>query len=414
MPDSLTARVKALAREVGFDLVGVTTAEPFEREEAAMVARVRSGMMDGLPWFTEARARLACRPRELLPDARSVIAVAAGYYTGESPAADGVAPSREGRGKVARYAWGRDYHAVLRKKLRAFVERLPEVAGRPVRTRLFVDTGPLAERTVAARAGIGWYGKNTNVLTREMGSWVFLASVITDLELEPDRPLRKSCGRCAACIPACPTGALTPYALDNRRCISYLTIECRGPIPRALRPLVGTWVFGCDICQEVCPVNKRAQAPLVLSPSKDERERTGEPLVVSLSNDAAHAVDRALPELLPLLALTEEGFAARFRGTAVTRAKRRGLARNVCVALGNIGDPAATPALARALRQDEEPLVRGHAAWALGRIGGPAAEEALRLALASEADASVREEIEAALESLAASSPFSQARKRGR
>ena len=376
MPDSLTARVKALAREVGFDLAGVTTAEPFEREEAATVARVRSGMMDGLPWFTEARARLACRPRELLPDARSVIALAAGYYTGAFPIQDGHdAP----RGKVARYAWGRDYHAVLHKKLRAFVGTLPDIAGRPVRARLFVDTSPLAERAVAARAGIGWYGKNTNVLTRELGSWVFLASVITDLELEPDAPLRKSCGRCAACIPACPTGALTPYTLDNRRCISYLTIECRGAIPRELRPLIGTWVFGCDICQEVCPVNRSARH-------------------ATTSYFAAPAVDRALPELLPLLALTEEEFAARFRGTAVTRAKRRGLARNVCVALGNIGDPAATPALVRALRLDSEPLVRGHAAWALGRIGGPDAEAALRAALASEADASVREEIEAALD----------------
>ena len=400
MPDSLTARVKTLAREVGFDMVGVTTAEPFVREESAMVARVRAGMMDGLPWFTEARARLACHPWELLPDTSSVIALAAGYYTGAFLATGSDAL----RGKIARYAWGRDYHAVLRKRLRAFARALPDIAGRPVRARLFVDTGPLAERAVAARSGIGWYGKNTNVLTREMGSWVFLASVVTDLELEPDAPLRKSCGRCAACIPACPTGALTPYALDNCRCISYLTIECRGPIPRELRPLVGTWVFGCDICQEVCPVNKRAQDSLVLRRVQGERERTDEPLTVSVSNGASPAVDRALPELLPLLALTEEGFAARFRGTAVTRAKRRGLARNVCVALGNIGDPAATPMLARALRQDSETLVRGHAAWALGRIGGPDAANALRVALAGEADAGVREEIEAALGGMVAAS----------
>ena len=174
------------------------------------------------------------------------------YYTGD-PKPGQTAP----RGKIARYAWGDDYHGVMKKRLRTFVDALPEVAGRPVNTRLFVDDGPMNDRAAAERAGVGWFGKNTNILTPSHGSWVLLGQVITDLELRPDPPLAKNCGECVRCIDACPTGAIVaPYVIDNRKCISFLTIELRGAIPRELRPLVADWVFGCDICQDVCPVNR--------------------------------------------------------------------------------------------------------------------------------------------------------------
>ena len=368
----LERTVKALARELGFDLVGFTTAEAFERDEKAAIERVRDGLMDGLPWYTEERVRKAARPRTLLEGARSVISLALSYNTGE-PERD--PSSLEGR--IARYAWGDDYHDVIKAKLRQFREALPDRVGRPVKTRIFVDDGPMNDRAAAERAGLGFFGKNTNILTPSHGSWVFLAQVITDLDLRPDLPLAKNCGDCVRCIVACPTGAIVaPYVLDNRRCISFLTIELRGAIPRELRPLVGDWVFGCDICQDVCPVNRAA--PETAEPGFRQRH------------------DFAAPDLLPLLDLDDAGFSERFRKSPVKRAKRVGLQRNVCVALGNIGDPAAVPALGDALAT-KPPLVRMHAAWALGRIGGPAAVEALESSLEREEEEDVREEIRAAL-----------------
>ena len=282
------------------------------------------------------------------------------------------------QGKVARYAWGQDYHKVMERKLKLLAQRLSEQLGKSVQAKVYVDTGPMLDRAVAERAGIGWFGKNTNVLTRSHGSWVFLGQIITDLELEPDEPLKKTCGQCRICIDKCPTGAIVaPYVLDNAKCISYLTIELRGPMPKHLRPLVGDWVFGCDICQDVCPVNRKAQ------PTREPAFQTGEHGFAAL-------------ELLPLLKITEEEFRERFRNSPIKRAKRAGLLRNVCVALGNIADAQAVPALVEALRH-ELLLVRGHAAWALGAIGGPEAEAALRDALASETDADVSEEIEDAI-----------------
>jgi epoxyqueuosine reductase len=235
----------------------------------------------------------------------------------------------------------------------------------------------MLDRAAAARSGLGWFGKNTNILTSSHGSWVVLGQIITDLELEPDPPLQKSCGQCVRCLPACPTGAIVaPGVIDNRRCISYLTIEHRGAIPRELRPGMQDWVFGCDLCQEACPVNRRGR------PGRDA---------------AFGRRDLALLDLVALLDMTEEEFRSRFRGTAILRAKRLGLQRNACVALGNRRDPAATPALARALRQGE-PLVRGHAAWALGEIGGAAALAALAQAQPRETDPQALAEITTALE----------------
>jgi epoxyqueuosine reductase len=256
--------------------------------------------------------------------------------------------------------------------------------GKAVETRPFVDTGRMVDRAVAQRAGLGWYGKNTNILTKGWGSWVFLAEIVTNLPLEYDTPIKTNCGSCELCLHACPTQALpNPYELDNTRCISFLTIELRGSIPLELRPLMGNLIFGCDICQEVCPVNRVAERRLPAS-FQGHAEFRPRPSVGTS------------PELLPLLSLTEEQFRERFRRSPIRRAKRRGLLRNVCVALGNSGDPQAVPALIKALH-DSEPLIRGHAAWALGRIGGTQAIQALREAQETEEDAEVRKEIQAAL-----------------
>ncbi len=373
----LTARVKQCAREHGFDLARVTTAEPFLRDEQAAVERVREGLMDGLPWYTEERVRKANRPRSLLEGAKSVVSLAVSYNTGDPDDDDGAM-----RGRVARYAWGDDYHELLKPRLRRFADALTPLAGREVRTRVFVDDGPMNDRAAAARSGLGWFGKNTNILTPTHGSWVFLGQVVTDLELAPDEPLAKTCGNCVRCIDDCPTGAIVaPYVIDNRRCISFLTIELRGVIPRELRPLVGAWVFGCDICQDVCPVNRKAR----LGGETAFRQRG----------------DFAAPELIPLLALDQQGFSERFRGSPIKRAKLSGLKRNACVALGNLGDESAVPALSAALTDDNDPLVRSHAAWALGRIGGPAARSALRDAQPTEPDPTVAEEIALALAEVA-------------
>ena len=368
----LENKVKSLALSLGFDRVGIADAAPFVRDEEAATRRVRDGLMDGLPWYTEERVHKMNRPALLLEGARSVVSMAMNYNTGAPPS-----DSDRPRGRVARYAWGRDYHNVIKGRLRRFVRELPDVAGRPVRTRYFVDDGPMNDRAAAERSGVGWFGKNTNILTPTLGSWVFLAQVVTDLELKPDPPLKKTCGECVRCIPACPTDAIVaPYVIDNRRCISFLTIELRGPIPRETRPLMGDWVFGCDLCQDVCPVNRKA--------------------ALSAEPDFAKRHDFDAPELIPLLDLDDEAFRKRFEGSPIRRAKREGLQRNVCVALGNIGDAAAVPALAKALNSDSA-LVRSHAAWALGRIGGDEARRALEGALGTEEDAGVRGEIGEAL-----------------
>ena len=370
--DALEQTIKDYGQSLGFDIVGIATAEPFLRDERAAIDRIRDGMMGELPWYTEERVRLATHPELLLSEARSIISLAMSYLTGE-PKTNSAGPT----GKVARYAWGDDYHNVIKGRLKTFVDGLPDRVGRPVRSRIFVDDGPMNDRAAAERAGVGWFGKNTNILTSGYGSWVLLGQVITDLDLKPDTPLAKNCGNCVSCIDACPTGAIVaPYVIDSNRCISYLTIEHRGPIPRKLRPLMGDWVFGCDICQDVCPVNR--DLPQGLEPAFRQRH------------------DFGAPALLPLLELTDESFRERFRNSPIKRAKRVGLQRNVCVALGNIGDPVAIPALARKLG-GAEPLVRQHAAWALGRLGGSEATRALESALTSEEDSSIREEIQASL-----------------
>ncbi len=368
----LESRVKDYARELGFDLVGIASPEDFSDHQAVTLERIDAGLMDGLPWYTEARVRRGCDTEGLLKGARSIIAVGMSYYL---PDRDATNPNGSA-GKIARYSWGDDYHGVMKDRLRALVDGLSHRLERTIRARWYVDDGPMLDRAVAQRAGIGWFGKNTNVLTPSHGSWIFLGQVITDLELAPDPPLKKTCGSCVSCIDACPTGAIVaPYVIDNARCISYLTIENRGPIPRDLRPLMYDWVFGCDICQDVCPVNRKA-APAT------------EPAFTSARFTNV--------ELAKLLEMTDEDFRERFRNSPIKRAKRVGLQRNACVALGNSGDADSVPALAKALKGGEG-LVRAHAAWALGRLGGQEATGALREALAHEDDPEILQEIKDAL-----------------
>jgi epoxyqueuosine reductase len=245
--------------------------------------------------------------------------------------------------------------------------------------RYYVDTGPVIDRAAARRAGIGWFGKNTMIITkRAYGSWVFLGEILTDLDIAPDPEAGGDCGQCQICLDACPTGAIVaPYTVDARRCISYLTIEHRGAIPRELRPQIGDHIFGCDICQAVCPHNVRTAA--ARHPEMAPRPELG-----------------PRPELIPLLNISDTEFRRRFRGSPVKRTKRRGLRRNVAVALGNARDPAAVPALGEAL-DDADALIRAHAAWALGRIGGARACEHLRRRARRERDPEVRDEIRLAL-----------------
>jgi len=385
------ATIKEYAYSLGFDTARITSAEALPEAERVIKERIAQGLMDGLPWFTAERAEVSCHPGALLPGAQSIITLAMCYLS-EQP---GETPDSVPRGRISRYAWGDDYHEVIKARLEQFTAWLREYARKEisndVETRLFVDTGRMVDRAVAQRAGLGWYGKNTNILTKGWGSWVFLAEIVTNLPLQTDTPLKTSCGNCEICLHACPTQALpAPYVLDNTRCISFLTIELRGSIPLELRPLMGNLIFGCDICQEVCPVNIVAERRLGLRNT---------PKTVSREPHKAfrpRAPVGSSPELIPLLSLTEEQFRERFRHSPIRRTKRRGLLRNVCVALGNIGDQQAVPALLGALR-DHEPLVRGHAAWALGRIGGVEAKQALQLALSVEEDQEVQQEIRCAL-----------------
>ncbi|HSD51682.1 MAG TPA: tRNA epoxyqueuosine(34) reductase QueG, partial [Candidatus Methylomirabilis sp.] len=316
-------------------------------------------------------------PGEFLPWARSVVSVGLNYNTGHDRAAEG-----EGiRGWISRYAWGDDYHGVMQARLERLLDSVREVAGSEVQGRVYVDAGPVLDREAGARAGIGWFGKNTNLLSMKFGSFFFLGEMFLSLELEYDRPIRDRCGQCRLCLDACPTNAFVgPYVLDARRCISYLTIELKGVIPHELRSLMGTHIFGCDICQDVCPYNTKVK------PSKEQ---------VFHPRAGLHA-----PELIPFLSLTDMEFKTRFAGSPILRAKRRGFLRNVCVALGNLKRPEAVPALARTLRDDSEPLVRAHAAWALGQTRTYEAKAALQDVNVRETDPAVLTEIESALRGL--------------
>ena len=340
-PRALAERAKALALEAGFDLAGVAAADA-PRELAFFAEWVARGYAGEMAYLTSQTARRGDL-RQAFPWARSVVSVGAQYDTPHPYSTEASADA----GWIARYAWGDDYHDVMTAMLERLASALESEIG-SFRSRVYVDTGPVVERAYAAAAGLGAWGKNTCLLHPEHGSWFFLGELVTDLDLLPDAPRPDMCGTCTACLDACPTGAFpAPYVLDATRCISYLTIELKGAIPETLRPGMGRQVFGCDICQDVCPWNRR-------------RRHQGRGMFEPRPGLAA-------PDLDDLGQLDEEGFRARFRGSAVKRAKRRGLLRNVAVALGNSGDPAHRPALVR-LAEDPDPLVREHARWSLERL----------------------------------------------
>ena len=361
------AKIVSLAVNLGFDIVKITTADPFFEDSSTAIDSIRKGYMEGMSWYNENRVGQASDPEKLLPGAKSIIVVAMSYLPQENSD-----ESVSSKGKIAKYAQWQDYHVVMKRKLKDLSDRLPDIAGIPSVNRIFVDDGSFMERAAARRSGVGWFGKNSNILTAEYGSWVFLGALITDLDLEPDKPLKKNCGSCVTCLIECPTGAIvSPYIIDATRCISYLTIENRGPIPIELRPAIDNWVFGCDICQEVCPVNRDVDtsSDIDLMPK----------MVSSL-------------ELIPLLTLTQEEFSSRFKNRPIKRAKLEGLKRNACVALGNTKDISAVSALGRVLLEDTN-LVKQHAAWALGRIGGVDAKSILFEALKTESNDNVQREI---------------------
>lgn len=372
--DTTTAedRVKEYAYSLGFDIVRITGPEPFVSDEKAALKRIDDGHMDGFAWYTKERVQKMNRPELLLEGARSVISLATSYLTTDPK----IGTYKEG--KVARYAWGDDYHKVLKSKLRDFCVGLENIADEKINSRIFVDDGPMNDRAAARRSGVGWFGKNTNILTPSHGSWVFLSQVITDWHLKPDLPLKKTCGSCVSCIDDCPTGAIVaPYVIDNKKCISYLTIELRGSIPRNLRPLVGDWIFGCDICQDVCPVNRKAST----SGQNSFKQRPG----------------FSTPDLVEILNMDQVEFSRKYKDSPIKRAKLVGLKRNACIALGNNGDIRSLPALSYALKT-EDSLVRSHAAWALGRIGGKKAVYILENALNTEKDSETYDEIRLAIE----------------
>jgi epoxyqueuosine reductase len=372
----LAAAVKSIARACGARMVRIADASADAQTRARMLAAVARGDVATWP-YDDAYADAASDPATLLPGARSVVCIAVPYATP-------VPRERRGRGRVSAYAWSADYHRRMQSRLREIAARIEALAASQSErsdapaTRVVCDTAPLAERAFAARAGLGWIGKHTSLIVKGLGSAVFLGEIVTTLELEPDPPLRTSCGACRRCVDVCPTGALRgDGTMDATRCISDLT-QRRDPIPRPLRPLVGTWVWGCDLCNDACPPSVQAG-------------RAGDAACAPLSGEVA------APDLHALLRLRGAAFkevrraAMGWRGASVLR-------RNAAVALGNGLDRADVPALAEALRTDPSPLVRGHAAWALGRIASPQAFAELRTAAARETDPAVAEEVTAALE----------------
>ena len=336
----------AQAEGLGFALCRIApcSAPPHAAEFRAWLEDGRAGEMAWLARNADRRTD----PQLVLPGARSVVVLAMNYFVGAQSAERG---ARKGAGvpiadhRIARYAWGDDYHEVIEAKLRTLDAWLTARGGRQ---RCYVDTGPMLERDFAALAGAGWHGKSTMLIHPQLGAWFFLAEILTTLDLPPDEPLPDRCGKCTRCITACPTGAITaPHQLDARRCISYLTIELKGSIPEDLRPLIGDRIYGCDDCAAACPWNRFAQS----------------------STETAFAAREFVHDwtLRDFLALDDDGFRALFKKSPIKRIKRRGFLRNVCVALGNTGTADDLPALARAA-EDPEPLIAEHAAWASARI----------------------------------------------
>jgi epoxyqueuosine reductase len=344
----LTVTIKQAAAQAGFDLAGVAPVEPERMPEmayfSAFVEAGHAGEMQYLKARDEAGELKRASLARVAPWARSVVVCAINYNIPQPYSTECRNPQR---GWISRYAWsGNDYHDAVMQRLRRVEARLHDAVG-DVQTRCYVDTGPLVERVYAKYAGVGWLGKNTCIINEGIGSWLFLGVILTSLELEPDVPAPDRCGTCTRCLEACPTNAFTaPYQMDASRCISYLTIEKRGSIPEDLRPLTGNHLFGCDICQDVCPWNR--QAPVNRAP-----EFTARPELVN-------------PALEWVAEMSAEGFRHAFRGSAIRRAKYSGLRRNAAVAMGNSGEAKFRPLLQK-LAADEDETVAEHARWALQR-----------------------------------------------
>ncbi len=358
------------ALEAGFDRAGVARLEPVA-DGGALLRWLERGEHAAMGYMKQ-RTEVRLDPRRIFEGARSALCVALQYHPVAGPPTRGDLWPR-----VARYARGRDYHNVMVKRLRRLARRVEE-AFPGSRAKPYVDTGPVLERDLAAKAGLGAVGKSTLLLHPESGSYFLLGELFTSLDLETDAPLADLCGSCSRCLEACPTGALPePFRLDSGRCISYWTIEHRGAIPRSMRSELGEWVFGCDLCQEACPVNDR---PTPIAEAAFELPD-----------------DRARLDLVALLRLGEEAYQEVFRGSAMKRSRREGLRRNAALAMGNRREERYVSPLAEALA-DSDPNLRCHAAWSLGRIGGSRACSALRIARSGEGDPVVAEELDRALE----------------
>jgi epoxyqueuosine reductase len=373
-PEALTHDLRERARRQGIDACAVAAAGSLARDGAALEAWLAEGRHAGMHWMARDPAKRA-DPRKLLPGCRSVVVLAMNYWPGDEAARVG-----ESRARVALYARGRDYHKVFARKLKRLAGWLDETAG--ATSRAFVDTGPVLERAWAERAGLGWIAKNANLLTRELGSWLLLGEVLTTAALEADPgPHAEFCGSCTVCVDACPTRAIVGNGIvDSNRCISYWTIEHRGPVPSERRAGMGDWIFGCDVCQEVCPWNRSFALP-------PEEDPFG-------WRDDLRGLDPA-----EVVAMDEATFRARFSGTSLMRAKWEGMRRNACIVLGNRARAADLPVLASAL-DDDDPVVAGHAAWAVGAIGGSRARRLLAESAGRESRPEVLAEIHAGLDRL--------------
>ena len=348
----LNSWLENAAARCGFDLCGIAPAEIEPRNRNQYLRWLDQGFHGEMEYMKRFERQ---NLRALLPSVRSVICVGMNYNTDHPLSIDCDDPTR---GWIARYAWGDDYHEIMRHRMQSLVEELEGIAGPGLETKIYVDTGPLLERALAWAAGLGWIAKNTCLINEGLGSWFLLGEVLTNLDLDPGFPPPDRCGSCTSCLEACPTGAITePYVLDATRCISYYTIEVKGAIPQPLRSQMGRHVFGCDICQDVCPWNRAA--PRTANPGFQPRP---------LPTDANEPAQSAFNPPLDLLAgLDEEQFTQMSRGSPIRRPKYRGFLRNVAVAMGNSSDGKFRPILER-LTKHSDPLIREHAAWALDQL----------------------------------------------
>lgn len=365
--------VVELAKSIGFDLVGISDANELNDHIKNSLAAYELNYLEGIPWLNKERLIKGGSPDQLLHSPKSVIVVGVNYKKHK----DDSYSTSDSNGRIAMYAQWEDYHLVIKKMLNEYKENLQKELSIKIDGRIFVDDGSLLEKGFAEKAGLGWFGKHTNLINSVYGSWIFLGALITDIELVPNEPVKKNCGKCELCIIECPTNAIvSPYQLDANKCISFLTIENRGAIPYDLRPLMGDWIFGCDICQDICPVNDKID----ISQNTTFIEKTTSYL-----------------DLVGILYMSQEEFSMRFSKSPIKRTKLRGLQRNACVALGNTKQKEAIPALIDTLKNNQSELVRGHSAWALGEIDTPECQNALKISLEYENDPFVLDEINRAL-----------------